>query len=167
MSGQIVVEIRLLGKKADLRLYQGVSPFAAQNSRRTRGGKYQPHQQFQSCGFARAVGAQEAENLTVLNRELQRVQGALRTLAPEPYAVSFFQSQYFYGRHDGDTVVARRIFLMFPTKNYMQIQVGVKPPHRATHYESKSLCRGGFSRPGRINYSSRSGPCIVRSCRQS
>src|SRR6202044_327756 len=65
MSRQIVVEIWLLGKKSDLRFDLRVGPIVAQDAGRSGGGEHQSHKQLQGCGFAGAIGAEEAENLSV------------------------------------------------------------------------------------------------------
>src|SRR5258708_19769676 len=98
VSCQVVVEIGLFGKESDLRLYRGVGPFPAKKACRASGWEHQAHQQFQGCGFTCSIGAEEAKDLPVLNRELQRVQRALWALPPKAYAISFFQPQNFYGR---------------------------------------------------------------------
>ena len=95
VGGQIVVEVRLLGKKSDLRLDFRIGPFTAQDAGRSGGRKDQSHQHFQSRGFAGAVRAKEAEDLAFFDGQMQRLQGALGPLAPESHHVGFFETEDF------------------------------------------------------------------------
>ena len=55
-GGEVVVKVRLLGQKSDLRLHAGIVDFHPQNAGRAAGGEYQSHEQFEGGGFAGAVG---------------------------------------------------------------------------------------------------------------
>ena len=68
VRSEIVVEVRLLGKKSDLRFDFWIGPLATENASRSRGRKHQAHQHFQSRRLARAIGPEEAENLALFHR---------------------------------------------------------------------------------------------------
>ncbi len=98
-GSKIVVKVGLLRQEADLRLHPRIVDFHAQNSGRAGGGEYEPHQQLERGGLARAVGPQKAEDLAFLDGEIERAQGVLGPLAPEADAVGFFQTENFDGSH--------------------------------------------------------------------
>src|SRR4029077_4442291 len=99
VSRQVIVEVGLLGKKADLRFYLRVGPFPAQNARRSRGGEYQAHEQLQCRGFASTVRTEEAEDLAFFDRQVQWTKGARGSLVPEPYPIGCVQTKNLDCRH--------------------------------------------------------------------
>ena len=99
MRREVVVKVGLLGKKTDLRLDIRIGPIAPQNTRRSRGGEYQAHQELQGRCLPCSIRSEKAEDLPLFYREVQRMQGALRPLAPEPNHVSFFETKNFNGSH--------------------------------------------------------------------
>ena len=90
MRGEIVVEVRLLRKEADLRFDLGISPVVTQNASRAAGRENKPHKHLQRGCFSRAVGSEKAEDLAVLNCEMKRLQRAFGALLPEAHHVGFF-----------------------------------------------------------------------------
>ena len=76
MRGQIVVEVRLLGKESDLRFDFGIGPVLVQNASGAAGREDQAHQHLQRSRFSRAIGPEESKDLAVLHREMKRLQGA-------------------------------------------------------------------------------------------
>jgi hypothetical protein len=62
LGGQVVVEIRVLGKVANPAAHGDVADGAAQDLGVTRGRINQLHQQLQGGGLASPVGAEEAED---------------------------------------------------------------------------------------------------------
>ena len=121
VRGQVVVEIRLLGKKSDLRFDFRVGPFAAQDASRPGGREHQAHQHFQRCGLARAVGAEEAKNLSLFDREVERLQGALGPLAPESHHVGFFESEDFNCGHCPCPCCCRSVSEKIITKSWCEM----------------------------------------------
>src|SRR5271163_1013424 len=73
-GGQIVVEIRLLGQIADVAMHFDVRGGLAEQTRVAAGGENQIHQKFYGGGFARSVGAKEAEDFAGLHLHGQPLQ---------------------------------------------------------------------------------------------
>ena len=87
-GGQVVVEIGILGQVADAPFDGEIAERAAQNLGVAGGRENQLHQQLQRGRFARAVGAEKAEDLARLDLEGQAIERAIGALAPEADARS-------------------------------------------------------------------------------
>ena len=133
VGGQVVVEVGLLGQKADLRFDFRIGPFVAQNASRSGGGEHQPHQHFQCRGFARAVGTEEAENLSLFHGEMQRLQGPLGALAPEAHHVGLFQSEDFNRGHCGSDFVYQTSGIRLQSDFRKKISKILEAPERGGH----------------------------------
>ncbi len=96
---QMVVEVGLLGQKADLRFHPRIVHRHPQNPRRPRRREHQPHQKLQGCGLARAVRTEKAKNLSLFDRQAKRAQRNLLALPPESDQVTFFQIENFNRCH--------------------------------------------------------------------
>ena len=137
-GGQVVVEVRLLGQKSDLRLHARIVDFHPQNAGRASGGEDQPHQHLERGGLAGAVRSEEAENLAFLDRQVQRAQGMLRPLAPEAHGVGFFQTKNFDCSHGRSIEMRSTGCYLVLDKNYRAIvRLAGISPQGTCDYQSK------------------------------
>src|SRR5208283_4217873 len=88
---QMVVEVGLLGQKSNLRFHPRIVHIQPQNPRGSSGREYQPHQELEGGGLARAIRTEEAEHLSLFDRQAERTQREFRPLAPESDEIAFFQ----------------------------------------------------------------------------
>ena len=82
-GGEVIVKIGVLGKVADPLPGLEISRRTAEDLGAAGGRKDELHQQLQRRGLAGAVGAQEAEDLPLLDVECEPVERAIRPAAPE------------------------------------------------------------------------------------
>ena len=71
---QVVVEVRVFGQVPYLRVHACVADVATEYARAARGRVHEAHEQLQRRRLARAVRAEEAENLAAPDRKRQRVE---------------------------------------------------------------------------------------------
>ncbi len=98
-GGEMVVEIGLLGQKSNLRFHPRIVHIRPQNPRASSRREYQPHQEFEGGGLARAIGTEEAEHLSLFDGQAERTQRQFRPLAPESNEVAFFQVENLNRSH--------------------------------------------------------------------
>ena len=78
-----LVEIRLLWEIANAFVLRHVGGIATEDERLTRTRKDEAEQQLDGRGLARAVGAEQAEDLTPPNLEIERLEGHFLAASPE------------------------------------------------------------------------------------
>ena len=80
---QVVVEIRVLGQKADAPAHVEAADRPAQDLRSAGGREDQLHQQLERRRLARAVGAEKPEDLAALDRQREPIERPIRAGSPE------------------------------------------------------------------------------------
>jgi len=98
--GEIVIEVGLLGKKTNLRFHSQITEFQAEDFRAPAGREHQAHEHLQCSSLARTIWAKEAENLTLFDDEVQRMQRPFRPLPPEADLINLLQPQDFDRVHE-------------------------------------------------------------------
>src|SRR5262249_21358807 len=98
---QEAVQVRLFGQVPQPLVFRDVSGVLPENQGLAAGGKQQAQQQLDRGGLARAVGTQQAENLTFADFQIEGFESADFLTAPE-IAVNLGQASRFdnnAGRH--------------------------------------------------------------------
>ncbi len=102
--GQVIVEVRLLGEKADLAVHLDVVNRAAANPRRAAGRENQSHQELERGRLPRAVWPEKSEDLALAHLKRQRIERPTGALAPEADGVVLGQPFDFNGRSAHDNI---------------------------------------------------------------
>ena len=81
--GEIIVEIGLFGKIADLAVHPDVFDRTPADARGAGGGENKPHQKLQRGGLAGAVRAEKPEDFAVFHLKREVIERPAHPLAPE------------------------------------------------------------------------------------
>jgi len=84
LGRQVVVEIRVFRQISDAPPHVEAADGPSQNLGTARGREDQLHQQLESRGLARAVGAEKPKDLTALDGQRKPIQRPVRARTPEP-----------------------------------------------------------------------------------
>jgi hypothetical protein len=98
-GGEVVVEVGILRQVADAALDRQIAERPAEDLGAAPGREHQLHQQLQRRRLAGAVGSEETEHLAGFHVQRQPIERAIRTLAPETYAVVLRQVVCGKGAH--------------------------------------------------------------------
>ena len=156
---QELVQVRLLGQVADPFVLADVGGVLAEHQRPAAGGKQQPQEQLDGRRLARAVGAQQAENLAPPHFQVERFEGPHLLPAPE---VAVDLGQIVRLDHDFGLRMRPRVGSLFNSKHHYSwvVSVGKKESRSRTAAADRSvspvILRTAFGRPTQVVYSVRS-----------